>query len=81
MPKSYSQVAARIRVPSNFLLSAIYLIFAQPTRELLVAGAAVAFAGLLLRATITGYLEKNQQLATSRLYPYTRNPLYFRSPL
>lgn len=81
MPKSYSQVAARIRVPSNFLLSAIYLIFAQPTRELLVAGAAVAFAGLLLRATSTGYLEKNQKLATSGPYLYTRNPLYLGSLL
>ncbi len=81
MPKSYSQFAARIRVPSNFLLSAVYLIFAQPTRELLAAGAAVAFAGLLLRASSTGYLEKNQRLATSGPYLHTRNPLYLGSLL
>ncbi len=81
MLKSYSQFAARIRVPSNFLLSAIYLIFAQPTRGLLIAGAVVAFAGLLLRATSTGYLEKNQRLATSGPYLYTRNPLYLGSLL
>ncbi len=81
MPKSYSQFAARIRVPSNFLLSAVYLIFAQPTRGLLIAGAVVAFAGLLLRATSTGYLEKNQRLATSGPYLYTRNPLYLGSLL
>ncbi len=81
MPKPYSQFAARIRVPSSFLLSAIYLIFAQPTRELLIAGAAVAFVGLSLRATSAGYLEKNQKLATSGPYLYTRNPLYLGSLL
>ncbi len=81
MPKSYSQFAARIRVPSGFFLGAVYLIFAQPTRELLMAGAAVAFTGLLLRATSAGYLEKNQKLATTGPYLYTRNPLYLGSLL
>lgn len=81
MPKSYSQFAARIRVPSGFFLGGIYLIFAQPTRELLIAGAAVAFAGLLLRAASAGFLEKNQKLAASGPYRYLRNPLYLGSLL
>ena len=81
MPKSYSHFAARIRVPAGFLLGAIYLTFAQPTWERVLAGAAVAFAGILLRAISAGYLQKNQKLATSGPYRYTRNPLYLGSLL
>ncbi|MBI3895588.1 MAG: isoprenylcysteine carboxylmethyltransferase family protein [Acidobacteria bacterium] len=81
MSSSYSAMAARIRVPSGFLLAAIYGIFAQPTPARLLWGGGVALAGLLLRAWSAGHLEKNRQLATSGPYAYTRNPLYIGSAL
>ena len=81
MSSSYSALAARIRVPSGFLLAALYVIFAQPTPGRLLWGAAVALAGVLLRAWSAGHLEKNRQLATGGPYAYTRNPLYVGSAL
>lgn len=81
MSQRYSQVAARIRVPAGFFLAALFLILAAPTPALLGWGAAVALAGLLLRAASAGYLEKNRRLATRGPYAYTRNPLYLGSAL
>ena len=36
----------------------------------------VAFAGVLLRAWATGHLAKNEALATTGPFAFTRNPLY-----
>src|SRR5262249_12418539 len=45
----------------------------------LIAGFAVALPGLLLRGWGSGHLRKNQTLATTGPYAYTRNPLYLGS--
>lgn len=79
MDKGYAAWAARWRVPLGFALGVAYLIFCQPSPGLLVAGGGVALMGLGLRAYAAGYLEKNQSLATSGPYAYTRNPLYLGS--
>ncbi|MBI4464170.1 MAG: isoprenylcysteine carboxylmethyltransferase family protein [Acidobacteria bacterium] len=76
---SYSKVAARIRVPTGFLLGAIYLIFAEPATGRLWLGATVSLVGLLLRAISSGYVAKNQRLATDGPYAYVRHPLYLGS--
>lgn len=65
----------------GFLLGVAYVVFSRPTVKLLLAGAAVAAAGLALRAWAAGHLAKNQTLATSGPYAYTRNPLYLGSAL
>ena len=44
-----------------------------------MAGAAVSLIGLLLRAWASGHIRKNDVLATSGPYAYTRNPLYLGS--
>jgi protein-S-isoprenylcysteine O-methyltransferase Ste14 len=65
----------------GFVLAAAYFILAQPTLALLLSGAVLALAGLLLRAWSAGYLAKNQRLVTGGPYSYTRNPLYLGSAL
>lgn len=81
MDKEYGAWAARWRVPLGFVLGGAYLVFCQPSFWLLVAGGALALAGLLLRAWSAGYLVKNQTLATRGPYALTRNPLYLGSAL
>ena len=75
-PKPYADCVARWRVPAGFLLAAAFAWFSDPTPQSLLWGAPVAIAGLGLRAWAAGHLAKNQRLATSGPYAYTRNPLY-----
>ena len=69
----------RWRVPLGFLCAALYLLLARPRPATLVLGGLVAFCGLLLRAWAAGHIRKNDRLATSGPYAYTRNPLYLGS--
>jgi len=45
----------------------------------MLVGAAVVIPGLWIRALASGHVQKNEQLATSGPYAYTRNPLYLGS--
>ena len=76
-PKPYADFVARLRVPTGFLLVAAFLWFSQPSAWSLAVGLPVSVAGLALRAWAAGHLAKNERLATSGPYAYTRNPLYF----
>jgi protein-S-isoprenylcysteine O-methyltransferase Ste14 len=74
--KRYARLAARLRVPSGFAVALLFAALARPSRASLAVGLPLAFAGLALRAWATGHLEKNQALATSGPFAFTRNPLY-----
>jgi protein-S-isoprenylcysteine O-methyltransferase Ste14 len=76
---TYSEVAKAFRLPLGFLLGILYLIFARPSVLGLAVGGAIALAGVLVRAWASGHIDKNERLATSGPYAYTRNPLYFGS--
>ena len=69
----------RWRVPLGFLCAALFILFARPRPATLAAGAAVSFVGILLRAWASGHIRKNDALAVSGPYAYTRNPLYLGS--
>ena len=69
----------RWRVPLGFACAALFLFFARPNGWTLIIGAAVALPGLALRAWASGHLRKNETLATTGPYAYTRNPLYLGS--
>ncbi|MGC2448607.1 MAG: isoprenylcysteine carboxylmethyltransferase family protein [Candidatus Sulfotelmatobacter sp.] len=77
----WSAVARRIRVPLGFAFALLYFWLARPTWQSLAIGAVLIVPGLLTRALASGYVRKNEALATSGPYAYTRNPLYLGSLL
>jgi protein-S-isoprenylcysteine O-methyltransferase Ste14 len=77
----WSQIARRIRVPLGFLFAVFYFWLARPTWRSLAVGSIAVVPGLLIRALASGCVRKNEALATSGPYAYTRNPLYLGSLL
>jgi protein-S-isoprenylcysteine O-methyltransferase Ste14 len=77
----WSRVARRIRVPLGFAFAVLYFWLARPTWRSLAVGAISIVPGLLIRALASGHVRKNEALATSGPYAYTRNPLYLGSLL
>jgi protein-S-isoprenylcysteine O-methyltransferase Ste14 len=74
-------IARRIRVPLGFAFAILYFWLARPTWLILALSAAIVAPGLLIRALASGHVRKNEALATSGPYAYTRNPLYLGSLL
>jgi protein-S-isoprenylcysteine O-methyltransferase Ste14 len=77
----WSRIARRIRVPMGFAFAVLYLWLARPTWCSMAASAIAVLAGLVIRALASGHVRKNEALATSGPYAYTRNPLYLGSLL
>ena len=77
----WSQIARRIRVPLGFVFAVLYFWLARPTWRSLLVGGIVVVPGLAIRALASGHVRKNESLATSGPYAYTRNPLYLGSLL
>jgi len=68
-------------VPLGFILGVFYFWLARPTRPSLLLGLIGIVPGLVIRAFASGHVRKNESLATSGPYAYTRNPLYLGSLL
>ncbi len=79
MVSKNKRLLQRLRVPLGFLFAIIFMIFAKPALPALIAGAVVSIFGILIRAWASGHIRKNQNLAISGPYAYTRNPLYLGS--
>jgi protein-S-isoprenylcysteine O-methyltransferase Ste14 len=77
----WSRIARRIRVPLGFAFAILYFWLARPTWRFIAFGAVLVLPGLLVRALASGHVRKNEALATSGPYAYTRNPLYLGSLL
>ena len=77
----WSRVARRIRVPLGFAFAVLYFWLARPSWRSIGLGAVLIVPGLLIRALASGHVRKNEALATSGPYAYTRNPLYLGSVL
>ncbi len=71
----------RWRVPSGYPIAAGCLWLADPTWRALEIGTAVAIIGLILRALAAGVVRKSEELTTSGIYSWTRNPLYLGSTI
>lgn len=77
----WSRIARRIRVPLGFVFAVLYFWLARPSWRFITLGAILIVPGLLIRALASGHVRKNEALATSGPYAYTRNPLYLGSLL
>src|SRR5690242_269202 len=77
----WSRAARRIRVPLGFAFAVLYFWLARPNWRSLGIGTVLILPGLLIRALASGHVRKNEALATSGPYAYTRNPLYLGSLL
>jgi Phospholipid methyltransferase len=77
----WSPVARRIRVPLGFAFALLYFWLARPTWRSLALGGVLIVPGIVVRALASGHVRKNEALATSGPYAYTRNPLYLGSLL
>lgn len=66
-------------MPLGFLCAALFILLARPRPLTLAVGGAVSVFGLAIRAWASGHIRKNDSLATSGPYSYTRNPLYLGS--
>jgi protein-S-isoprenylcysteine O-methyltransferase Ste14 len=81
-PRSdWPRIARRIRVPLGFAFAVLYFWLARPTWRFIAIGAVLIVPGLFIRALASGHVRKNEALATSGPYAYTRNPLYLGSLL
>jgi len=77
----WPRIARRIRVPVGFLFALLYFWLARPSWRGIALAAIAIVPGLLIRALASGHVRKNEALATSGPYAYTRNPLYLGSLL
>jgi protein-S-isoprenylcysteine O-methyltransferase Ste14 len=77
----WSRIARRIRVPLGFVFAIVYFWLAKPHWVSIATGMILILPGLLVRASASGHVKKNEALATSGPYAYTRNPLYLGSLL
>jgi protein-S-isoprenylcysteine O-methyltransferase Ste14 len=74
-----TQRLARWRVTLGFLLAAVVLWLAQPTRTSLLWGALIAGLGEMIRLWAAGHVEKSREVTRSGPYRFTRHPLYLGS--
>ncbi len=79
--RNWSKTARRIRVPLGFVFAVLYFWLARPSWRFIAFGAIAIVPGLLIRVSASGHVRKNEALATSGPYAYTRNPLYLGSLL
>lgn len=75
-PKPYADLVAKLRVTAGFVMVAAFAAFSHPTPKSMSVGLPISLAGLAVRAWAAGHLAKNQRLAVSGPYSFTRNPLY-----
>ena len=72
-------ILSRLRVPIGFVCGLIVLWLAEPTRATVVAGAAIAAGGELVRFWAAGHINKSKEVTASGPYRWVAHPLYVGS--
>lgn len=78
---SVAQGIARWRVTLGFVLAAVVVWLAAPTRTSLLWGGLVTIVGELIRVWAAGHVEKSREVTRSGPYRFTRHPLYLGSSI
>jgi hypothetical protein len=78
---SMMQFLARFRVALGWVFAPLILILANPSRESIVVGSAVALCGEALRIWAAGHLNKAREVTSSGPYRYVAHPLYVGSSI
>ena len=69
----YHEVARQVLA---VVLIVVFAATAQPVPALAAIGLAIAFVGMVVRLYASGFIVKNEQLATDGPYRFVRHPLY-----
>lgn len=81
IPGGMIAVLARLRVALGFVMGALVLVLAQPSRRSLFAGMLVAVIGEALRVWAAGHLHKSREVTASGPYRWIPHPLYVGSSI
>ena|SRR5438093_9272522 len=74
-----AEAVARRRVTLGFIFGALVLWLAEPTRDTIGAGVAIAIVGEGIRIWAAGHLNKSREVTTSGPYRWVAHPLYLGS--
>ncbi|MFQ6131466.1 MAG: methyltransferase family protein [Armatimonadota bacterium] len=77
--RRWQRFAVRRRTAFTLLILAPLLVFARPAVPLYLLGLASVVTGVAIRVAASGYLLKEEELATNGPFAHTRNPLYLGS--
>ncbi|WP_168059318.1 methyltransferase family protein [Candidatus Manganitrophus noduliformans] len=76
---SIGAIVSRNRIIVSLLLGGALWFLSRPTLLSIAAGAPFVILGEAIRTWSSGHIRKNQELATTGPYAFTRNPLYLGS--
>jgi hypothetical protein len=74
-------ILARRRVALGFVCGALVLWLAEPTRDTIAAGVAIALVGEGVRVWAAGHLNKSREVTSSGPYRWVAHPLYVGSAI
>jgi protein-S-isoprenylcysteine O-methyltransferase Ste14 len=76
-----TRLFARFRVFLGFVCGVAVFVLARPTKQTILIGLPIAFAGEAIRIWAAGHLNKSREVTCSGPYRFVAHPLYLGSSL